>query len=190
VRCRYADLKARLRATITIQRVARGKLGRLKWKRIYWWKLAVVKSEEALKVSIASYFISCIYFFVKDIVIWLMEFSVTHIFHFFFQDLIKRSRIIREAKNEGASPYQWQECFDPMTNSFWYLNRENMLTTWDCPVPLQKELVCSWDDIRYAAFRTATSAALTQYDEGITRKCRCVFKSVIEYQRHIQNFHR
>ena len=77
-----------------------------------------------------------------------------------------------------------------MTNSFWYLNRENMLTTWDCPVPLQKELVCSWDDIRYAAFRTATAAVLTQHDEGITRKCRCVFKSVIEYQRHIQNFHR
>lgn len=48
------ELMRLFRATTLIQRVLRGKLGRLKWIREYWRMRSVVRSNTALVVSVGS----------------------------------------------------------------------------------------------------------------------------------------
>ena len=49
VRLFCKELRRELHALVVIQRVMRGKLGRIKWMREYWKSISVVKSLEALK---------------------------------------------------------------------------------------------------------------------------------------------
>jgi hypothetical protein len=46
------ELLRQIHAAIVIQRLIRGKLGRIKWMREYWLKLSVVKSRHALVVKL------------------------------------------------------------------------------------------------------------------------------------------
>jgi hypothetical protein len=105
----YRELLEELHATRVIQRVMRGKLGRMRWAYEYWKSISVVKSNEALAA------------------------------------IIERSTITREVTLVGALGYMWKEYFDPYTNSYWYYNKRNRLNTWQCPLPLQKTMICHWD---------------------------------------------
>ena len=64
VRQRFMFLVIHLRACLKIQKVMRGKLGRLRWWRHYYLKSAVVKSEAALKVLILVILLRCILMYV------------------------------------------------------------------------------------------------------------------------------
>ena len=138
------DLLAERRAIVTIQKVIRGKLGRMKWMKEYWRTKSVVKSDMALEA------------------------------------LLERSTMIREAAKfgKGSKGFFWQEYFDPVTQNFWYFNKKNKFSIWECPVVLQKELVCSWEG--YKEFGGLPSQ----------KRCRSVFDNVISYQEHIRTAHR
>ena len=139
-RCTVHDLLVKFRALKVIQRIMRGKLGRLKWMREYWKSISVVKSPEALV------------------------------------ELVKRSTMKREsAAGYGA---HWQEYYDPVSGAFWYLERKSRMTTWNCPLTLQKNLICTWNG--YMEFGGMPSDP----------KCRKVFDSVAEYHGHIRDCHK
>lgn len=140
-RALFKELVQEYRAAKFIQRVMRGKLGRMKWMREYWKSLSVVKSPEALR------------------------------------ELLKRSVFQREAKLSGSTTY-WKEFFDPVSNMFWYYESRSMLSTWNCPVALQKNLVCSWNG--FQDFGGLPSVG----------KCRKVFDNVAEYHGHVRDAHR
>eukprot|EP01031_Cornospumella_fuschlensis_P040384 gene40384-49216_t len=97
-----------------IQRLMKGKLGRMRWQREYWRSISVVKSDFAL------------------------------------QEILKRSRLLRENTLAADKKRHWQELFDPLTQSFWYYNLHTRQNTWQVPFCFQKSLVCSWDG--HAAF--------------------------------------
>eukprot|EP01038_Epipyxis_sp_PR26KG_P015950 gene15950-21643_t len=94
------------------------------------------------------------------------------------EEIIKRSTLLREAKSTGKSKYLWKEYFDPLTDSFWYLNEVTKHNTWNCPLVFQGNLVCHWDGY---------------YDFGGLpnhQACRCVFSNMVEYQGHLRSAHR
>ena len=68
--------------------------------------------------------------------------------------------------------------FDPVTFGFWYYNCKTGQNTWNCPVSLQSNLVCTWEG--YQCFGAGPSQQL----------CRCVFGTVIEYQGHMRTAHK
>jgi hypothetical protein len=76
------------------------------------------------------------------------------------------------------------------TGAFWYINKLTSRTTWDCPLPLQKDLICSWNEGKLQQFYAGTTAAIAELDEAGTGKCRCMFKSAVEYQQHMINAHK
>ncbi len=128
------------RAGNILRRVARGKLGRMKWMLEYWKSISVVKSPEALEA--------------------LLERSVPH----------------RDSKEAGGPA--WRELYDPVSGAFWYYERKTKMTTWNCPLALQKNLVCSWNG--YAGFGGLPS-------DG---PCRVVFDNIAQYQGHLANTHK
>jgi hypothetical protein len=91
------------------------------------------------------------------------------------QELVDRSILHRETKGMGTA---WQEYFDPVSNAFWYYERKSKLSTWNCPVALQKNLVCHWSG--FQAFGGMPSDPI----------CRCIFDNVAEYQGHIMRAHK
>ena len=60
--------------------------------------------------------------------------------------------------------WDWQERFDPLTNSIYYYNKHNGRNTWDCPAIFQKHLVCTWDGL--TGFKAATSVEILQHGTG------------------------
>jgi hypothetical protein len=131
-----------VRAIKLIQKVMKGKLGRIRWKREYWRSISVVKSDHALK------------------------------------ELIERSKLLREQIKVGRFGYHWQEYFDSLTESFWYLNHYTKQNTWEVPFCFQDKLVCSWNT-------NANFGALTN-----SKPCRAVFRYVEEYHNHLRNAHK
>lgn len=139
------DLLFERRAIIVIQKVIRGKLGRIKWMKEYWKTKSVVKSDAALL------------------------------------ELIDRSRLVRQKNKYGKGPsrgYNWCEMFDSATNSYWYINKKNNFSCWDCPYPLQDNLICTWDG--YEAYGGLPS-------EG---PCRMMFDNVSTYYTHMETCHK
>lgn len=97
-------LRREAKAIRLIQRVMRGKLGRLRWKREYWKSLSIVKSESALQVT-DSLHIACI----------ILSKVVFH-----SKALMERSSVIREeVLKDSKAGYHWLELIDPLTDSFW-----------------------------------------------------------------------
>ncbi len=139
-RCKVSELLEKFRALKVIQRVMKGKLGRIMWMREYWKSISVVKSPEALT------------------------------------ELIKRSAMKREsASGMGA---HWQEYYDPVSGAFWYLERRSRMTTWNCPIALQRNLICTWDGfIEFGGMPSDT-------------KCRQIFDNVAEYHGHVRDCHK
>ena len=125
-RLKFKELLILWRAAIVIQRVMRGKLGRIRWMKLYWLKTSVVKSDTALR------------------------------------DLLARSTLVRRNTVKGMNGWDWQERFDPLTNSVFYYNKHNGRNTWDCPVIFQKHLVCTWDGL--TGFRAATNVEVMQFN--------------------------
>ena len=137
------ELLREIRAVYLINRIMRGKLGRLKWMREYWKQRSVVKSDNALK------------------------------------DILRRSTLIREVSKlgKGNKGYHWKEMYDPLTDAFWYYNQKNKFSTWDCPLVLQRELICSWEG--FETFGGLPSSG----------RCRMVFDKVTNYQNHLRTAH-
>jgi len=137
-RFHYKDLLIRRDATVTLQSLVRGRLGRKRWMIMYWLAQSVVKSLPAL------------------------------------DNILARSNLLRTG---GAAFKHWQEYFDPMTNSVWYLNPRTKQNTWECPMCFQHELVCTWNG--FAAYGGLPSQG----------PCRKMFGTVIEYHQHIKTAH-
>lgn len=135
----YRRLLEKNRTIRTIQRVIRGKLGRIRWWKQYWISQSVVKSATAL------------------------------------EEIMKRSAIVRTANAPGKRGDLWTEYFDPLSESFWYLNARTMLNTWKCPLPFQRDLVCAWDG--FHEFGGMPSQG----------KCRRVCSSVSDYHIHLKS---
>jgi hypothetical protein len=76
--------------------------------------------------------------------------------------------------------------YDPITYGFWYYHEHYDLNTWNCPLVLQKELVCKWDGYhQYGGSGGAPSAG------GVSKqRCRCVFDNMTEYQGHMIRAHK
>jgi hypothetical protein len=89
-------------------------------------------------------------------------------------DLVARSRVVRSDGQERG----WKEMFDSVTFGFWYYHEHYGMNTWNCPLILQKELVCRWDG--YHKFGGAP----------FQKRCRCVFDNMLEYQGHMMKAHR
>eukprot|EP00606_Chrysophyceae_sp_TOSAG23-5_P000211 GSChrysophyteH2.ASY1.ANO1.1439.1 assembled CDS len=134
------NLLVEFRAGSLICKIARGKLGRMRWMLEYWKSISVVKSPEALDA--------------------LLERSVTH----------------RDSKEAGGP--SWREYYDPVSGAFWYYERKSKMTTWNCPLPLQKNMICPWEG--YKSFGGLPS-------DG---RCRVVFDNIAEYQGHVGTAHK
>lgn len=91
-------------------------------------------------------------------------------------ELVKRSVFQRETQNVYGP--KWKEFFDPVSNAFWYYERKSQLSTWRCPMALQRKLVCTWAG--FESFGGLPSQA----------KCRIVFDNVAEYHAHVRDAHR
>lgn len=89
------------------------------------------------------------------------------------QVLLERSTIVRHDEKTA-----WQEMFDPLTYGFWYYNTRNHSNIWTCPVVFQHNLVCKWEG--FQEFGGSSGGG----------RCRCVFKTLIEYHGHIQTAHK
>lgn len=137
----YRILKEEIKATVTIQKVMRGKLGRMRWLKFYYLSISVVKSDSAL------------------------------------EEILNRSKLTRECKMESQNQ-MWREYFDPMTDNFWYFNTRTKLSTWDCPLVLQRDLICFWEG--YQQWGGLPSQG----------PCRCIFDNVMAYQNHVKTAHK
>ena len=73
-----------------------------------------------------------------------------------------RSSLVRRDEKRGMNGWDWQERFDPLTNSVFFYNRQNGRNTWDCPAIFQKHLICTWDGL--IGFRSSTTSKLTQFN--------------------------
>ena len=89
-----------------------------------------------------------------------------------------RSTSLRTAVLLGHKGYNWEELFDPLTESFWYFNKITKQNTWHCPLVFQKVLICSWEG--FHAFGGMPHQ----------KPCRCVFGTVEEYQGHMRTAHK
>jgi hypothetical protein len=91
---------------------------------------------------------------------------------------LQRSKEVRDDGQERG----WKEMYDPITFGFWYYHRHYGLNTWNCPLVLQKELVCKWD-----GYQKYGGAGL-----GGTggQRCRCVFDNMTEYRGHMIREHK
>ncbi|RYG64650.1 hypothetical protein EON64_13530, partial [archaeon] len=132
-------LRRYYKAVRLIQRLMKGKLGRMRWQREYWRSISVVKSDYAL------------------------------------QEILQRSRLLRENTQAADKKRHWQELFDPLTQSFWYYNLHTRQNTWQVPFCFQKTLVCSWDG--HATFG------------GLSPPCRAVFSNLQAFQNHMKDAH-
>ena len=96
------------------------------------------------------------------------------------QLIVTRSKSIRqdEVTIRGTRmPGPWKELYDPMTDSFWYYNIRTGQNTWECPLSLQKDLICTW-----AGYHTFGGLKSQE-------RCRCVFSFTIEYHGHLRRGH-
>jgi hypothetical protein len=157
-------LRLRARAIRLIQKVMKGKLGRIRWRKEYWRALSIVKSENALK------------------------------------ELIQRSTMIREKIIRlKRQKDHWKEMYDPLSDSFWYLNEITRQNTWQIPVCFQKNLICHWTGYNEAGgLSSAISIDTKSFIEHLQETnytslphvpCRCVFSTVHEYHSHLRTMH-
>jgi hypothetical protein len=94
------------------------------------------------------------------------------------QDILERSKVVRDDGQERG----WREMYDPVTFGFWYYHQHYDLNTWNCPLVLQKELVCKWD-----GFQKYGGAGM---GGGGGQRCRCVFDNMTDYQGHMVRAHK
>lgn len=87
--------------------------------------------------------------------------------------------LMRKRSREVDSVKSWAEMFDPLTNTFWYYNKEEANngipnSCWDPPKEFTDKLTCVWEPVTYPHLSQARS----------NNKCCMRFKTRREYNTH------
>lgn len=139
-------------ALCRIQGLIRGYLARIKFKELLiLWRAAIV-IQRVMRGKLGRIRWMKLYWLTTSVVK-----SDTAL-----RDLLARSTLLRRNTVKGMNGWDWQERFDPLTNSVFYYNKHNGRNTWDCPAIFQKHLLCTWDGL--TGFRAATSVEVTQFN--------------------------
>ena len=141
-------------ACCRIQGIIRGFLSRLRTKQLLiYWRAAIV-IQRVMRGKLGRIRWMRLYWLTRAVVK-----SDTAL-----KDLLLRSSLLRRDYKKGMNGWDWQERFDPLTNSIYYYNKHNGRNTWDCPAIFQKHLLCTWDGL--TGFKAATSVSILQYGTG------------------------
>ena len=147
--------------------------------RRHLWLNPVLLSKwvHTLFIVLASFVVSSVLKNILHLILMKYNILTSHVFP---KQILLRSKTVRQEEKKAYGHVQkgpWKELYDPATDCFWYYNVRTQQNTWQCPLSLQKGLVCSWEG--YQVFGGSS----------LQGRCRCVFATMEEYQGHLRRAH-